>query len=141
MVEWARIVAIVIPVLSGAALAGTVGELALRLLRTVFEEREGQAIGERMDRLTHSLKEAIDLIDQIEGEIRDRHALATRLQEDVRRYERLAALKGEEVEAVAQLFRAELHLETRRSFWRSAALNSVFFLLGVAVTVAVAVAL
>ena len=141
MVEWASILSVIIAALSGAAATGTVGELAVRLLRTRFEEGKEQGIGERVDRLTGSLKEAIDLIDRIEREIRDRHALATRLQDDVRRYETLAALKGEEVEAVAQVLRAEVHSETRRSFWRGAMLNSVFFFLGVLVTVGVAIVL
>jgi hypothetical protein len=140
MVDWLSFLSTIIAVLGGAAAAGTGGQLVVRLLQMRSEERKQERIGERVDRLTRSLKEAIDLIDQIEGEIRERQSLATRLQADIQSYERLAELKAEEVEAVTQLLRAELHSDARRFFWRAAVLNSLFFLLGVSVTVAVAVA-
>jgi hypothetical protein len=49
----------------------------------------------------------------------------------------LELTKGE-VEAVAQLLRGELRREGRRAFWMGVAQSAVFFALGTAVTIAVA---
>jgi predicted flap endonuclease-1-like 5' DNA nuclease len=58
-----------------------------------------------------------------------------KLQEDVKTYKEIAALKQSEVQSVAQLLRGELRREGRRSFWSGFALNLLFFVLGAVVTV------
>ena len=85
----------------------------------------------RIRRLTTSLSEAVDLIDGIEKEIDSRQTLVGRLQKDVKRYTKLAALKKGEVEAVAQSLRGEIQREERRSFWQNVGLNAFFFGLGI----------
>jgi hypothetical protein len=98
--------------------------------------REGTQ--ERVGRLVRALSEAAEVATDIEQEMRERSALVARLERDVERYDRLAKLKKDEVEAVAELFREEIRYESSRTFWHNVGINFVFFLLGVGVALAVA---
>jgi len=93
-----------------------------------------ETIQDRIQRLTTSLREATELIGNIESEINGRSALADKLRSDVETYSKIVQLKKPEVEAVAQLLREELKREGRRSFWKGFATNFVFFLLGAIAT-------
>jgi peptidoglycan hydrolase CwlO-like protein len=125
--------------LSLLAAIATIGGLASALAELIgfrFRlRREEETTEQRISRLTSSLREATELIGQIEREIEERQSLAVKLQSDIETYNRLVELKQSEVEAVAQLLRGELHRERRRSFWENAALNFFFFVLGVIVTI------
>jgi len=94
------------------------------------DAERGETTEQRVNRLTNSLSEAVQLISQIEKEIESRRALASELQNDIETYKRVVALQQSEVEAVAQLLRGELRKQGRRSFWQNVAVNSVFFALG-----------
>lgn len=88
----------------------------------------------RVEKLTGALSEATALIAEIEKEVKARKALADQLGQDVERGRNLLKLNREEVEAVAQTFRAEVRREGRRSLLMSIVINAVFFGLGVLVT-------
>ncbi|PLX59581.1 hypothetical protein [Sedimenticola selenatireducens] len=114
-------------------------ELLKQKLERKLREKYGESQEERISRLTRNLKEATTAISEIESELKERHALAEKVKADYERYEKLASLKEEEVEAVMQALRGELREEGAKSLWKSAAINLVFFLAGVAVTIYMAV--
>jgi len=108
--------------------------LKIRLERKVREKR-GETTSERIGKLSRALTDATNLIGGIERELKERHRLVEKLREDCDRYDQLAKLKASEVEAVVQSLRGELRQEGKRSFWQSVALNFVFFVSGVLVTI------
>lgn len=108
--------------------------LKIRLERKVREKR-GETTSERIEKLSRALTDATNLIGGIERELKERHRLVEKLREDCDRYDQLAKLKASEVEAVVQSLRGELRQEGKRSFWQSVALNFVFFVSGVLVTI------
>jgi hypothetical protein len=110
----------------GALISLLGGLLSLKMLR---RKKKGTT-EDRIRRLTNSLREATQLISNIESEITSRYTLAEKLQKDVDVYNKLVELRKPEVEAVAQLLRGELEREGRRSFWKGFATNFLFFVLG-----------
>ena len=108
--------------------------LKIRLERKVREKR-GETTSERIEKLSRALTDATNLIGGIERELKERHRLVEKLREDCDRYDQLAKLKASEVEAIVQSLRGELRQEGKRSFWQSVALNFVFFVSGVVVTI------
>lgn len=124
-------------VLSVFAVVGTavaVSSAYASFLRRRWRREEEETTDQRIGRLTTSLKEAAQLVAEIESEIKARHTLAGKLQSDIETYNRLVKLKQPEVEAVAQLLRGELQVERQRSFSQNVAINSVFFVLGAIVS-------
>lgn len=117
--------------LIGALFSFLYGFYQLRLRDKQAPGRK-ETIEERVGKLTDSLKEATSLINNIENEIKARSSLATQLQEDVERFNKLSELKKPEVEAIAQVLRGELAKEGNKAFWKGALVNFVFFLLGAA---------
>ena len=99
-----------------------------------------ETVQDRIQKLTTSLREAAELISNIESEVKGRSALADKLQSDVETYNKIVQLKKPEVEAVAQLLREELKREGKRSFWKGFAMNFVFFLLGAITAVIITLA-
>jgi hypothetical protein len=114
-----------------AAIVPALFELLGRQLERRRTKGRQETTEMRIRKLTTSLTGAVDLINGIEREIEGRQALVGKLQKDVKRYTKLAALKKDEVEAVAQSLRGEIQREERRSFWRHVALNAFFFILGI----------
>ena len=110
-------------------------QLLMQKLQRKLREKYGEPPEERINRLARNLKEATSAISEIESELRERHALAEKVKTDYERYQKLADLKKEEVEAVVQALRGELREEGSKSLWKSVAINLVFFVAGVVVTV------
>jgi vacuolar-type H+-ATPase subunit I/STV1 len=110
----------------------------LHLKRQNQHRTRGEIFEDRVKHLTEALQEAIKLIGKIESEINARSALATQLQEDLDRYNKLIEIKKPEVEAITQLLRGEVQKEGRSSFWKSLLINFVFFLLGGALSLSIA---
>jgi len=112
--------------------------VAFEFLRIKIEKKlknqYGETSSERIDRLSKALKESMSLIDEVEKEIQQRHAVVKRLQDDVNRYEELSKLKGSEVEAITQTLRGELRREGSKSLLHSVLISLFFFLAGVATT-------
>ena len=115
------------------AILGVVASAAAQFIWEFFgnkKRRTQETTEDRIGRLTKSLHEATSLISNIESEIRARSELADRLQQDIDRYNKLAALHQPEVEAITQLLRGELRKEGRSTFWKGFAINLLFFVLG-----------
>ena len=112
--------------------------IGLEILKAKIErkikDKRGETTAERIARLSKALKESIDLTNEIEAEIQQRHSMVTKLQEDVDRFEALAKLKGSEVEAIAQTLRGELRTEGSKSLVKSALVSLFFFVAGILVT-------
>lgn len=100
-----------------------------------IKNKYGESSSERIERLTKSLKEASELSSEIENEINRRHKLVEKLESDIERYNELAQLKSSEVEAVVQAMSGEIQKESSKSFILSAALNFLFFIAGILVTI------
>jgi hypothetical protein len=116
--------------LATAGVASILAELAQKFLKRGKEKQE--TLEARVDTLTASLRDAAKLVSQIEGEIESRSELASKLRDDVARYDALKKLSSSEVEAVAQVLRGELKSEGTKSFWLAVLVNFVFFVLGAA---------
>jgi len=108
--------------------ASIIGELVQKLSKAT--KGKDQTLETRVEALTASLTDATQLISQIQREIESRSGLATKLREDVERYDQLKKISAPEVEAVAQLLRGELKSEARKSFWKGVIVNFIFFILG-----------
>ena len=125
-----ELTASVVTVLIGL-ISAIFGELArIRKRKKVREE----TLEEKIAKLTASLKDATNFINNIEVEIKTRGALIEKLKNDERIYKELAELKRSEVEAIAQVFRGQLIEISKGSFWKGFAVNFVFFILGAGVT-------
>lgn len=121
-----------------AAVAGVLfGFLQERQKRRQAEE----TLEKRVGRLTASLSDAVRLIDEVQGEIEARQKLVEKLEKDAETYEQIAQLRQAEVEAVAQVLRGELRKEGGRSLRQTLGINSLFFLSGAGVSVAITLAL
>lgn len=101
-----------------------------------YKKEARETVEMRISRLFQELEEAVRLLGDIQNEIKARHNLALKLQEDIRTYKQIVELKQPEVEAVAQLLRGELRKERRHSFWRDFSMKLVFYVLGVFTTLA-----
>jgi VIT1/CCC1 family predicted Fe2+/Mn2+ transporter len=77
------------------------------------------------------------LVEQVTAEIEARAATAERLKDEAQAAEQLAQLSKAERDAVARLVRAEVSDENRRSTRLSVVTSALFFVAGVAATVAV----
>ena len=109
-------------------LVSVVGTLFAEFVKSPKQEEE--TLDVRVNKLTNSLGDATHLISQIETEIETRSELASRLRDDINRYNKLKKLRAPEVEAVAQVLRGELKSEGSKSFWKGVIVNFIFFLLG-----------
>jgi hypothetical protein len=99
---------------------------ALLGISTFVADLQRQPKGELSQRvavLTKGLTDSTRLIQEIQTEIESRTALADKLQKDIKTYDELVKLKRPEVEAVAQLVRAELQGNESRSFWKDVGIN------------------
>lgn len=96
--------------------------------------KHGETSIERIDRLSKALKESIELTSEIEKEIQSRHQVVKKLKEDVERYEELSSIRASEVEAVAQTIRGEIKRESNKSLFKATAINFLFFIAGIIIT-------
>jgi predicted translin family RNA/ssDNA-binding protein len=127
-----------------AAVIGGLGALLGALLSYWLSQRRekserGRSIEQRINRLSSALSESAHAIQVVEAEIKERSELVEKLRRDAETYEQLKNMNREEAEAVAQALRGELKTEGRRSFWSNAAMNFLFFVLGVGTTVALSI--
>jgi ABC-type multidrug transport system fused ATPase/permease subunit len=131
----ASVIGAVIGVL-GAVLGAFVSH---RAAQRGLRSEGGRSIEQRINRLSSALSESAHVIQVVEAEIKERSELVEKLRRDAETYEQLKNMNREEAEAVAQALRGELKTEGRRSFWSNAAMNFLFFVLGVGTTVALSI--
>jgi t-SNARE complex subunit (syntaxin) len=122
----------IISVTAGAAVTSFLWEL-FRSSRT-SGKRKGLTLQQRTERLSRSLSEAVQLIDQMEGEIAKRQSMVSKLEKDIELSQKIAKARKSEMEAAAKLLRVELQREERHAFWQNVLLNVVFFVLGAVFT-------
>lgn len=122
-----------------AALAA--GILSLAAATVGFRFRSKAQVPEvnldkQLDELISSAQRTADLIPAIEAELRARKLTAQKLKAEADESRRLAELDSAQAEAVRELLRAELRMQSRQakrsSFWSGAG----FFMAGVLATVA-----
>lgn len=125
----------VLPMMLGFGVLMVGLELLKMKIERKIKNKRGETTAERISRLSKSLKESIELTNEIESEIKQRHSLASKLQEDVERFEHLSKLKSAEVEAITQTLRGELRTEGTKSLLKSVLVSMFFFIAGVLVTI------
>jgi hypothetical protein len=105
-------------------------------------QASGPALTERASRLQQQFTDAMAALAgvsaEMEAEAERARQVVEKLREDVQTYEALAEVSQKQAEAVARLVQGEMQTEGRRSFrqslWWGIAVNSAFFLMGVAFT-------
>lgn len=119
------------------AMAGALTSVAANIIHDFVKTKDKEkSIDDRVNELTKSLKESVNLINQIQSEIEGRQKLVDKLKNDVKTYDEIAKLKKSEVDSIAQLIRGELKREGRTSFWQGVLVNFIFFILGASVSIA-----
>ncbi|MCP3703678.1 MAG: hypothetical protein GY954_12220 [Alteromonas sp.] len=130
---------IIVEISTIAAISGVIGAISSFIAALAQRKKTKEDdLESKINRLTSALSDSANLINHIQGEIESRHKLVEKLKADHEHYENLVKLKESEVEAVAQLLRGELQKESKNSFIKSIAANFIFFVLGSAVSLAVA---
>lgn len=132
-VTTAAVVAIAGGVLSGTFTA-FVGWLRARIRPQDEVARAEQTLDSRLADLGRTMSEASQLMVLVETEIKARQEQISRLADELKQQEQLAALTKEAKDAVAAVFRAEIAREGRKTKWQSFWMGFVFFLLGSVVT-------
>jgi len=118
----------------GAAMPGVSALIEGALAR---RRRHGaETVKQRAARLATALTETASLVEEMDKEISERHALVEKLREDIRSYQELVDLKESQANAVAQLLREELHKSERASILKHFGLHFLFYVLGIASTIA-----
>ena len=102
-------------------------------LRKLIKKGEETTV-QRVNKLSKSLSQSAQLIDEILTEIDARQKLVDKLQKDTETYDKIAELKSSEVEAISQLLRGEIRKDGRRSFLQNIIINFTFFCAGIVVT-------
>ena len=87
---------------------------------------------ERVDAMAAALREAADLVDELETEIVERTASIERIRADLERYEHLVEIRSDEAKAVADSIRLAMRDEARRSFPVTFAVNIALMIAGAA---------
>ncbi len=130
---------IVVELSTIAAISGIIGAISSFIAALAQRKKTKEDdLESKINGLTSALSDSANLINHIQTEIESRHKLVEKLKADHEHYEKLVKLKESEVEAVAQLLRGELQKESKNSFIKSIAANFIFFVLGSAVSLAVA---
>lgn len=93
-------------------------------------KEKGPTLEERIDKVSESLKSSISDIKELSEDVERKQKAINTLKKEHNKYEHLTQLKTEEAQAVAEL----LQSDNRKSFWKSAVLNLVFFVLGTIMT-------
>ncbi|NRT76977.1 hypothetical protein [Clostridium beijerinckii] len=118
------------------AMAGALTSVVGNVIHDFVKPKEKvKSIDDRVNELTKSLKESVNLINQIQSEIEGRQKLVDELKNDVKTYDEIAKLKKSEVDSIAQVIRGELKREGRKSFWQGVIVNFIFFILGASVSI------
>jgi hypothetical protein len=106
--------------------------------RNMFQARPkvtDEALETRLDELAHSMQVSSALVVEVEAALRARQAAAERLRGEAETAQRIMDLTQAERDAVAAVLRAEVAREGKKTLWQGAAVNGVFFLLGIVATV------
>jgi hypothetical protein len=125
----AEVVTALIGALGSLVGAGIAFVAARRNLQEATARRT-ESPRDRVAHLTRALEEAVDVIEEFQTEIVRGQSTAERLQQDIERYEEIARLRRDDVEAVARVLRTELEQESGRSLRRDLVMNGAFVLLG-----------
>jgi hypothetical protein len=112
----------------GAVVAGA----AQGILDSVFSDRAaaGQTLEQRIEVLTRSLSSAAAAVSAIENEVRARQQLVEGLRQDAATAAALAQANRQQVDAVAQVLRAEIERDKQAGFWADMLKNFGFTMFG-----------
>ncbi|MDD3919687.1 MAG: hypothetical protein PHO41_00715 [Eubacteriales bacterium] len=140
MEEWSRIINLILVSLAGA-LVSFLGPITIRRIRRWAKEEEPSEAVEkeielsaRISIASRSLHSSAKEIDEIQAELQKRIELVEKLKKDAEVAENVIQLSNDQVTAIRSVLNQELKQEGRKSFWKSAALNFFFFILGAAAT-------
>lgn len=115
--------------------AGAIASALAQLLQVWLKKKKtAESLEDRIKKLSDALQQSSHLVSEVEAEISERQKLVNELQKDAEKYEALKAINQEQVDAVAQVLSGELRKEGNKSFWKSVAVNTVFFICGAALS-------
>jgi hypothetical protein len=98
---------------------------------------EQETLEQRMNALARTMHESSRLLEQVSAEIQMRQVRAEQLKAEADEAEKLAALNKEQVDAIKRVIASELSQESKKSRRREVLIGGLFFVGGVAGTVAV----
>ena len=99
-----------------------------RILRE--DKKQTQALSSKIERLTNSLKESSELMQEIELEFEKQKELATKWKEQADTSKVIASMNQQEIEAVSKLFGGQLEKENKKSNRQSLIQNALFCIIG-----------
>ena len=124
-----------IKVTSTASLLGALFvAFVLRVSFFWFAKQQKETIGERVEKLTNSLRENIRILSEIEAEVNKRKNLIEKLSRDQLQYEQLTNLRGDDLEAISQVIMNEARRDNRASLLWSFVFGLFFFIAGAVVS-------
>lgn len=123
---------------AGALAAAVVALLSATRMRGVAQRAARPSLEDRLADLGSTMAASARLLEEVQAEINARIQLADRARRDAEEAHDLAQLSEAQRVALARLVGTEVQTEinrsSRRAFWQSFAVNFLFFLLGVGVT-------
>ncbi|HEX3600247.1 MAG TPA: hypothetical protein VHU84_08885 [Lacipirellulaceae bacterium] len=84
--------------------------------------------------MTASLNGAAKTIGAIEEQIRQRQALVEQLEREADTASKVKGLNKEQLDAVAQVLKNEIHIDQQQNFWSAQALAFFYAAIGVALS-------
>ena len=99
-----------------------------RILRE--DKKQTQALSSKIEKLTNSLKESSELMQEIELEFEKQKELATKWKEQADTSKVIASMNQQEIEAVSKLFGGQLEKENKKSNRQSLIQNALFCIIG-----------
>jgi flagellar biosynthesis/type III secretory pathway M-ring protein FliF/YscJ len=119
---------------AGIGFASGLISLLLERKRRRQEKSREPTLQDKISQLTKSLESSVEVITQIEEDVRQRRELVDKLEADAKRYENLLETNRDQIEAIVQTMSVPIKKESRISLWLSStvafAIALLFFALG-----------
>jgi hypothetical protein len=117
----------------GALGAGLATAQVLRIARVRADGRGEPSFADRVADAVKALRNASEIVGDLEQEIEARRKAVEHLQEQ----QEILEIEPEKLEAISHLLQGDAKTETRRATWISVGASAFFFLAGIAVTLLV----
>ncbi|GAA3937277.1 hypothetical protein Aau02nite_78880 [Amorphoplanes auranticolor] len=100
-------------------------------------KRNDSLLEDRLQELAGSMKKSSELVAEVEAALDARRAAVDQLRLEAETAQQIKDMSDEQRIAVANVLRAEVAREGKKTLWQGATVNGFFFALGVVVTVVV----
>jgi hypothetical protein len=104
------------------------------VIETVRKRKPDESLlEERLEELSETMKKSADLVTEVEAALQARQAAVEKLRADAETAQQIKDMTEDQRKAVANVLRAEVAREGKKTLWQGAAVNGFFFLAGVGV--------